>query len=128
MHRKLLAASMLASVLISTSHSFADDRAPTFDRVSFQVSASEEIANDILVAVMYQERDGQKPSTIADEVNRDITWAVELAKRAQGIKVQTLGYHQQPQYRNQSLVGWTVRQSILLESADTQALDRKSVV
>ena len=122
MHRNLRIAAMLAAALAATSQSFADDRAETFDRVSFQVVASEEVANDILTAVMYQERDGQKPSSVADEVNRDITWAVEQAQRAQGIKVQTLGYHQQPQYRNQSLVGWTVRQSILLESTDTRAL------
>lgn len=122
MHRTPLIAALLAAALTTTPLAFADDGAPTFDRVSFQVSAIEEVANDTLVAVMFQERDGQKPSTIADEVNRDIAWAVDLAKRTDGIKVQTLGYNQQPQYRNQTLIGWKVRQSIRLESTDTQAL------
>jgi len=122
MYRNLHVAFVLTAIFAIAPHSFADEDAPLYDRVNFQVSTSEEVANDTLIAIMYQERDGQKPSVIADEVNRDIAWAVDRAKQASGIAVQTLGYHQQPQYRNQSVVGWKVRQSIRLESTDTEAL------
>ena len=46
---------------------------PSYDRINFQVSAVEEVANDTLVAVMYSEVSGQKASAIADEVNRNIS-------------------------------------------------------
>ena len=94
----------------------------SYDRINFQVSAAEEVANDTLEVIMYSERSGQKPSTIADEVNRNISWAVGLAKKSDGIKVQTLHYRQDPLYSNQSISGWRVRQSIRLESTDAESL------
>ena len=100
----------------------AHDTPLVYDRINFQVSAAEEVANDTLLAVMYSERSGQKPSTIADEVNRNISWAVDLAKKSTAIKVQTLDYRQAPLYNNQSISGWRVRQSIRLESTDVESL------
>jgi predicted secreted protein len=96
--------------------------APTYDRVNFRVSASQDVENDTLVAVMYQERSGQQPTAMADEVNRTIAWAVELAKKNSAVKVQTLNYRQNPLYKNQTVTGWKVRQSIRLESIDAAAL------
>jgi len=100
----------------------ADETPPGYDRINFQVSAAEEVANDTLVAVMYSERSGQKPSTIADEVNRNISWALDLAKQSDSVKVQTLHYRQDPLYTNQGISGWRVRQSIRLESTEAESL------
>ena len=94
----------------------------SYDRINFQVSAVEEVANNTLVAIMYSERSGQKASTIADEVNRSISWAVDLAKKGDTIKAQTLHYRQDPLYNNQSIIGWRIRQSIRLESMDVESL------
>ncbi len=105
-----------------TKQASAHDTPQSYDRINFQVSAVEEVANDTLVAVMYSERSGQKPSTIADEVNRNINWAVDLAKKRSTIKVQTLHYRQDPLYNNQSISGWKIRQSIRLESMDVESL------
>ena len=71
---------------------------------------------------MYSERSGQRPSTIADDVNRDISWAVDLAKKSSTIKVQTLHYRQDPLYNNQNISGWKARQSIRLESTEAESL------
>jgi predicted secreted protein len=73
---------------------------------------------------MYHERNGQHPTSMADDVNRTIAWAVELARQASGIKVQTLQYRQEPVYRNKSISSWRVRQSIRLESSDVTNLSR----
>jgi len=100
----------------------AHESPQSYDRINFQVSAAEEVTNDTLEVIMYSERSGQKPSTIADEVNRNISWAVGLAKKSDGIKVQTLHYRQDPLYSNQSISGWRVRQSIRLESTDAESL------
>ncbi len=107
---------------ITTTPAVAHDAAPTYDRVNFRVAATQEVENDTLVAIMYHERSGQEPATMADDVNRTIAWAVNLAKKNSAIKVQTLNYRQQPLYRNQTLTGWKIRQSIRLESTDTTAL------
>jgi predicted secreted protein len=107
---------------VGTKTAVAHETPQIYDRINFQVSAVEEVENDTLVVVMYSERSGQKPSTIADEVNRNIGWAVDLAKKNSAIKVQTLHYRQDPMYTNQSISGWKIRQSIRLESTEAASL------
>jgi predicted secreted protein len=122
MLRKLLLMLAFFAALAGTASAAAHDAAPTYDRVNFRVSASRDVDNDTLVAVMYRERSGQQPASMADDVNRTIAWAVDLAGKTSGIKVQTLQYRQEPIYRNQSISSWKVRQSIRLESKDVTAL------
>lgn len=107
---------------VTTTTVVAHEAPQAYDRINFQVSAVEEVENDTLMVDMYSERSGQKPSEIADEVNRNIGWAVDLAKKNSAIKVQTLNYRQDPLYNNQSINGWRVRQTIRLESTDIAAL------
>lgn len=111
---------LLTALPVTTA--IAHDPAPTYDRVNFRVSAEREVDNDTLVAILYYERSGQQPAALADDVNRTIGRAVETAKSNDAIKVQTLGYRQDPLYKNQALSGWKVRQSIRLESTDVAAL------
>lgn len=122
MYRRALHATGFLVSLVFTTHAAAHEVTPTYDRINFRVSAQEDVANDTLVAVMYHERNGQQPSAMADDVNRTIAWAVDLAKKNRAVKVQTLDYRQEPQYRNQAVVGWKIRQSIRLESTDPEAL------
>lgn len=122
MFKKAFPTVVLLLVFVNATSAIADDVAPTYDRVNFRVSASQDVENDTLVAVMYQERSGQQPTAMADEVNRTIAWAVELAKKNSAVKVQTLNYRQDPLYKNQIVTGWKVRQSIRLESSDATAL------
>ncbi len=105
-----------------TKTAVAHETPQRYDRINYQVSAVEEVENDTLVVVMYSERSGQKPSAIADEVNRSISWAIDLAKKSSGINIQTLHYRQDPLYTNQSISGWKVRQSIRLESTEVASL------
>ena len=114
----------LASLFVwfAMSSVSAHDAAPTFDRINYRVSASQEVENDTLVAVMYYERSGQQPTAMADDVNRTIGQAVDTAKKQSAIKVQTLNYRQEPMYKNERVTGWRVRQSIRLESTDVAAL------
>ena len=109
-------------LLSATTTAVAHEVPLTYDRINFQVSADEEVPNDTLVAVMYSERSGQKSATLADEVNRDIGWAVDLARQSAAVKVQTLHYRQDPMYSNQSIRGWRIRQSIRLESREPESL------
>ncbi len=114
----------LVAATIATTSAAAHDATPTYDRVNFRVSATTEVDNDTLVVVMHHERNGQHPTSMADDVNRTIGWAVDIARQTSGIKVQTLQYRQEPVYRNQSISSWRVRQSIRLESNDVTTLSR----
>ena len=112
----------LLIAFVTMQAAVAHETPQVYDRINFQVSVAEEVENDTLIAVMYSERSGQEPSAIADEVNRNIRWAVDLANENSAVKVQTLNYRQNPLYNNQSISGWRAQQSIRLESADVAAL------
>jgi len=102
----------------------ADEGPLTYDRVDLSVSASAEVENDTLVAELYAQREGQDAAELASAVNGDVAWAVGLAKKSPGIKVQTLAYRTDPIYRKQVLTGWRVRQSLRLESRDGAKLSQ----
>jgi predicted secreted protein len=122
MCRKTALTLLFVTTVIATPQVMAHEPTPVYDRINFRVSAEQEVENNTLVAIMYFERSGQQPSAMADDVNQTIAWAVDLAKSNSAIKVQTLNYQQNPLYKNQSIVGWKVRQSMRLESTDATAL------
>jgi predicted secreted protein len=123
--RPLAFAAGLLLGIFSASGATAGDKAPEYDRVSLSASASEQVENDTLVAVLYEQREGPDPSVLATQVNRAIGEAVARVKQAQGVDVQTLGYRTTPVYRDQQLSGWRVRQAIRLQS---RAADRLSAL
>lgn len=103
----------------------ADEKAPAlYDRVSLSVSAEKQVTNDRIVAELYAEREGEEVSQISSEVNHNITWALDLSRRMQNVTAQTSGYISQPVYREQTIIGWRVRQSIKLESQDSAELSQ----
>ncbi|MGD2082207.1 MAG: SIMPL domain-containing protein [Chromatiales bacterium] len=101
----------------------AGERAAEYDRVSLSASASAQVENDTLVAVLYEQREGDDPAMLAGHVNRSIGRAVARVKQVEDVEVQTLEYQTTPVYRDQHLSGWRVRQAIRLES---RAADRLS--
>ena len=93
-----------------------------YNRASFAVSATEDVANDTLVAVLAVQRDGSSARQLATEVNQVMAWALAKAKEAPAIKVQTLDYQTNPIYQKNVVTGWRVSQSLRLESRDTAAV------
>ncbi|HFC52992.1 MAG TPA: DUF541 domain-containing protein [Gammaproteobacteria bacterium] len=111
-------------LLYCFSSGLAADDASSYDRVSLGAEASEEIANDTLVAILYLQQQGRNAAQVAERVNQAIAWGIERAReRAAGIKIQTLGYQTSPVYQNGKLTGiWRIRQSLRLESKDSALL------
>ena len=95
---------------------------PRYNRASFSVSATEDVANDTLVAVLAVQRDGRSARQLATEVNQVMAWALGRAKEAPAIKVQTLDYQTNPIYQKNVVTGWRVSQSLRLEGRDTAAV------
>jgi predicted secreted protein len=100
----------------------AHEPEPRFNRVTFSVTATEDVANDTLVAVLAVQRDGSSARHLASEVNETMGWALAKSREAPGIEVQTLDYQTIPVYQKSTLTGWRVSQSLRLESKDRAAL------
>lgn len=112
----------LLSLVLASAPLFAHDATPTYERTTFSVSASTEVANDTLIAVLAAQRDGPSPRKLGTEVNQAMAWAVSRAKAAASVQAQTLDYRTQPVYQKGVMSGWRVTQSLRLESRDPAAL------
>jgi predicted secreted protein len=100
----------------------ADDKPLTYDRISLQAAASAEVGNDILVAVLFAQREGDNAQELAAEVNSAIAWGLEIAKAQPEVQSQTLDYSTAPVYDKQRLTGWRVSQQLRLRSENAAAL------
>ncbi len=114
----------LCASLFLTQVTWADDEKKNYNQVSLSAMASNEIKNDILVAILYVQEEGRYPKKLADKVNEKVSRAVEKAKQQTEIKVQTLAYRTNPFYKKQKIAGWRVRQSIRLESKNFSQLSQ----
>jgi predicted secreted protein len=95
----------------------------TYDRVDLSASASLEMEQDLLIAVVFSEVEDNDQSDAADAVNTAVSWAAERARRVDGIDVQTTSYSTRPLYANgRRITGWVARQGLRLESEDAEAL------
>ncbi|MGB5562476.1 MAG: SIMPL domain-containing protein [Sedimenticolaceae bacterium] len=119
MHPSLIIALFLALLSIQA---FAGSDDAQYNRVSLNESAQIEVDNDLLVVVMFAQAEGRDAAAPADEVNRRMDWAVNMAKSHPKVKVQTLGYQTSPLYNKSTIRGWRVNQSLRLESRDGRLL------
>jgi len=109
-------------LLVSIQAVDAAEEQLTYDQINLSASASARVDNDILIAVLYIQKEGDELPALSDEVNKTIGEAVKLSKKVPNIIVQTMGYYSSPIHKKIQLVGWHVRQSIRLESQDTDSL------
>jgi predicted secreted protein len=100
----------------------AEEQNHHYDRIELHSTASAEVENDTLIAVLYAQKEGNEPLQLSNSVNQLISQAVKEAKGKEGIKVQTLGYQTSPIYQQKRLTGWRVRQSIRLQSMHSDRL------
>ena len=110
------------ALLLAAVPALAHDPEPHYNRASFSVSATADVENDTLVAVLAVQRDGNSARQLAAEVNQVMAWALARAKEASSIKVQTLDYQTSPIYQKNTVTGWRVSQSLRLEGQDAAAI------
>jgi predicted secreted protein len=111
-------------ILLAQSGLQAGEQERYYDRIQLHNSASAEVENDVVIAILYAQKEGQEPGTLTDSVNHLIAKALEQAQGVAGIKVQTLGYRTSPIYQQQRLSGWRVRQSMRLQSTHSDRLSK----
>lgn len=92
--------------------------------VTVQTQAVRHVPNDIARAFLAVEAEDQDPARLADTVNRAMAWALDAAKQAREVRVETGGYSTQPVYTKNVLSHWRAAQELRLESRDVEALTR----
>jgi predicted secreted protein len=96
----------------------AHDNETHYDRVHLSVSASAQLENDTMVAIVSAQEEGVQAAELSNIVNQRIRRAMDLVKIHPEIKHQTNAYSSNPVYSNNKIKGWRVSQSLRLESKD----------
>lgn len=94
----------------------AADKEASFNRINFNVTASRQVAQDILVATLSVQHQDKDSSVAADHVNQTMQWAINQAAKMADAKTQTLGYSTRPIYDKRKIRAWEVKQSLRIES------------
>jgi predicted secreted protein len=114
---------VLACLMAGTNHALADDDL-RYNQVRLQSQQTEAVSNDTMHVVMNTYAEMQNPAKLAAKINQDMEWALQQAKQAKGVKVNTGSYQTWPVTRKEVTTGWRGQQDLVLESGDTEALSR----
>lgn len=96
----------------------AHEQETHYDRIHMSVSATAQLENDTMVAILYAQEEGSHASELSDSVNKRLRKALDLVKKTPKIKHQTNAYSSNPIYSNNKIKAWRVRQSLRLESQE----------
>lgn len=96
----------------------------SFNQVNLQATASQQVANDQLVAVLLVQETGNDPALLANRVNMKMAKIIEKANQFKQIKHQTINYNTRPIYKNGAIKSWQVSQNIQLKSQDFDQLGK----
>lgn len=91
---------------------------PTYNRIHFQVSATESVGNDRMQAVLSISDQDKDAAKLADRINKAMAWALEQGRAAKGVELRSGGYSTQPVYQEERFTGWRASQELMLEGAD----------
>lgn len=120
MKKSAIFLTLLAITLAHHTMTQAAEMPLTYDRINLSASAQGKAPNDVLVAVLFQRSEGPSAEQLAADVNKAISAGLLLAKKVPEVTVQTLDYQTYPTYQNQKVNGWSVQQSIRLESKNSE--------
>jgi predicted secreted protein len=120
---KLTQVTLAALLLVIAPLSFADQE-QHFNQINMQATASDNIANDQLIAILVVQETGNDPATLANKVNTKMAQIIAKADRFNNIKHQTINYNSRPIYKNGAIKSWQVSQNIRLKSQDFEQLGK----
>ncbi|MFD2230219.1 SIMPL domain-containing protein [Alkalimarinus sediminis] len=90
----------------------------------YQLSAitEDEIDNDVMRVTLLATHQASVAAEANKVVNRQMTPALEVLKKTNGIRYETGNYQTQPIYQNQQIAGWKASQEVELKSTDFNQL------
>lgn len=89
-----------------------------FNKVSLQAEAQRDVPNDEMTVLLVAEHQGAETAVLAERVNSDMAWALELANKQTDVDAETRAYSTQPMYKDGVIRGWRVRQELQLKSRE----------
>jgi predicted secreted protein len=115
---------ILTLLLVLSHHAaFADDK-QNFNQVNLQVTVSEDIANDQLIAMLVVQETGNDPASLANKVNDKMAKIIAKVDHFKMVEHQTINYNSQPIYKNGSIKSWKVSQNIRFKSQNFDQLGK----
>lgn len=99
---------------------------PQYNMVSIQASASRQIANDEMQAVLSIEKTHKSPSELAQQMNQLMNFATATAKKYPTVKIKTGQQSTNPIYddSNRKIKDWRAYATVMLESQDMEATSK----
>ncbi|MGI9591307.1 MAG: SIMPL domain-containing protein [Myxococcota bacterium] len=115
---------VLMVLLVAPACGRAEDDSDTYNRVSFGVDSGRDVENDQATAVIGVTHEDTDPARLAERINQDVQWGLDLAKAESAVKVRTSGYRTYPvsDPKQNRLRRWRGGQDLVLESKDPKAL------
>ena len=118
----VIAASLLAALAISAKVQADGDL--RYNQVRLQAEQSEAVSNDTMHVTLRTFAESRDPADLASTINRDMDWALQLAKSVEGVGFSTGGYQTYPVHKENVIKGWRGQQDLMLEGRDHAALGR----
>jgi predicted secreted protein len=103
---------------ITASNAIAHQDETHYDRIHLSVSATAQLENDTMVAIVSAQEEGSQAAQLSALVNKRIRNALDLVKKHPQIKHQSNAYSSNPIYSKNKITGWRVSQSLRLESSN----------
>ena len=113
-----------ATIIVTPSLGFSAEETHGYDQITLTTTTETQVPRDILIAHLYARSEGPGLEAGTTEVNRQISAALEVARKTSEVSVQTQEYQTEPSYQNQKPSGWVVQQWIRLESRQPERLAR----
>ncbi len=110
------------------SLAWAQSAPPPSGVVDLQASAQVEVVPDLAVLTLVAERSGADAASLTAQASKTLEAALHQARSVPGVEASSGGFSTQPRWKtvnNQAQRdGWTVRASLILKSADFNALGK----
>lgn len=118
---------LLASALTTHQvYAHSANNEQQYNMVALQASASRQVSNDEMSAVLSIEKSHKAPNELANQVNQALNFAKTTAKKYPSVQFKTGTQNTYPIYdnNNRKLKEWRNESSVVLESQDFEAMSK----
>jgi predicted secreted protein len=117
-------AGFAVGICLAATAAFAQQVDRPNRRVGFSVERSREVANDWATALLSVTHEDPSAAEVAARINRDMAFALDLAKKRSSVRARTSGYTTLPiqDPKRGNVRHWRGTQELVLESGDVAAL------
>lgn len=113
----------LGFLFLGYTSAWAEESVNNFNRVDFQVEASREVHNDLLVAQLSIDVEEKLPAQVAQKLNLTLNNSLKSAARFTSVKTSSGNQSSYPSYNTSNHInGWHGRSELHLESHDFKAV------